>query len=418
MNNSIAQLVIFLLGLIVLAGIIVVFSDVWTRRLRNSHRNRGSARRRSAAKGAPSMRQTASRASSQTTRASPSSPVSSGRAPAPSRPVWSDPPEPETAATSDPPAASSLRVTGELTVTPSATTISEAPGSVAPTATLADLDRRIDALAAQLERARDALSALPATFDDYYTLNAECLAADQALRNAQTARQTSHTDTCAMHVLEVQRMHARVVRVVETAAIINKEHTRLSELNDQLHADIANLGRMLEALEQNPEIPLVLTHQRSLIRETVMRANMMAQSPAPTNHDALRRMLRAARALADDVASRREALAHLGEQQRTLIRLLRRLEFSGEPEWHRAIRILSRRSIVIDAATAATLAKDADQLVARLQALHQEISALQTAALDEAGLLRLAQEASVIEIAIQDIWKRARIIVQAHRSGN
>ncbi len=213
-------------------------------------------------------------------------------------------------------------------------------------------------------------------------------------------------------------MHARVVRVVETAAIINKEHTRLSELNDQLHADIANLGRMLEALEQNPEIPLVLTHQRSLIRETVMRANMMAQSPAPTNHDALRRMLRAARALADDVASRREALAHLGEQQRTLIRLLRRLEFSGEPEWHRAIRILSRRSIVIDAATAATLAKDADQLVARLQALHQEISALQTAALDEAGLLRLAQEASVIEIAIQDIWKRARIIVQAHRSGN
>lgn len=205
----------------------------------------------------------------------------------------------------------------------------------------------VDALAAQLKRARDVLSTLPTTLDECYTLNAECLAAEQTLQNAQTARQTRHADTFVTHMLEMQRMHARVVRVVETVAMISKEHRRLCELNDQLQADISSLWRNLEALEQNPEIPLDLAQQRSLIRETVMRADMIARSPAPNNHDALRRTLRALRVLADEVASRREALAHLEEQQREIIKLLHRPEFSGEPEWHGAIRIMSRRYIAV-----------------------------------------------------------------------
>lgn len=422
MSDSISQLVIFLLGLLAVAVLIVAFGDIRAQRARGSRRDKASLRRQSAANVAPPSRRNTPSTSSKATGDRRQSPQpDSERAPdatQPMQPILYDlltPAKPSDNNTAQVEASQSYEPEESPAASPE---VRMAPVQVrdASVELLADLAEQMRNLAERLQVARHTVGTLPTTLNDYYTLNAECLAAEGTLAEAQTAYEARIAETCVQAMAEVRHMQLRIERVIETATTITDELARFDQMRREIVPAAQTLVAFLDALEQYDEYPIRVTRHSSDIRSAVMPIDSITGHPPPASHDELRRRLHELRARMNDITAWSADLAHIGEQQRQLSQLLHRPELAAEPEWWRSVTILCRSRGISNRSAAAALATDASQLLERLRTIHVQATPTPPDMLDESRLDSLLDEAMAVEMAVRDIWQRARALAQARSS--
>ncbi len=108
-----------------------------------------------------------------------------------------------------------------------------------------------------------------------------------------------------------------------------------------------------------------------------------------------------------------------------LLAMLESPELAEQPEWHRAIMLLSQRSRAVGAPAGAdgdhqiaTLRHDADSLLDRRRALFVGMEPVATGGyrLDEGRLEAIVDEGAAIQREVRALWRRARALAAASRT--
>jgi hypothetical protein len=326
---------------------------------------------------------------------------------------------PRTAAPLVPPAP---RPTVRAPAVPPASKTTAAP----PLDPLDPLVRRYNDVTALLALAFVAVDGLPSTLDDRVAMRTMAMVIELTLKEIRQGLPTSNPGARTAYATQLDKLDRQITSLRVSAQNIATSYASLQELLARLPYLAGEVLQQLDALAHAAAYPLVWSASKPIITAAIQLIGRLPQPYEICSYDDLKRQLHLARGLLSDLEDGQRAAATSGEQHTRLLALLAHPELAVQPEWLRAITLLTTRSHALGAPVRtagddqlAALRHDANALLERRRSLFVDLE------LDDHGGYRLTEdrlpqlidEATTIQQEVHSLSRRARALVAAQRAG-
>lgn len=285
------------------------------------------------------------------------------------------------------------------------------------------LVRRYNDVTALLALAFVAVDALPSRLDDRVAMRAMALVIERTLREIREGLPISNPGARTAFSTQLDKLDRQITSLRTSAQSIIASYASLQELSVRLPHLAADLQPQLAALAHAATYPLVWSASGPIITAAIQLIGRLPQPDEIRSYDDLKRQLHLARGLLSDLEDGQRGISIAGEQRARLLALLDHPELAIQPEWLRAITLLTTRSRALGAPVHAgddqltALRHDADALLERRHRLFVDLESDDHGGyrLVEDRLSQLVDAATTIQQDVRSLSRRARALVEAQR---
>jgi hypothetical protein len=251
------------------------------------------------------------------------------------------------------------------------------------------------------------------------------MAAQTELSQLQRSLPVSNFGARSVLFRQLDELPQQFARLRDGAQLISVSYASYVQLVEHLRTEAASLRRDLDALAQQAIYPLAWPRTGPISTQAIRLIARLPQPAQLTRDDALKQQLHRARGLLNDMEAGRRAVAAAHARRTTLLAMLDNPELAEQPEWHRAIVLLSQRSRAVGAPAPtdddqqlAALRHDADTLLDRRRALFAGMEPLGPGGyrIDEDQLESIVDTGTAIQQDVHILWQRARALAAARRT--
>jgi hypothetical protein len=287
------------------------------------------------------------------------------------------------------------------------------------------LVRRYAEVAALVEPMFSAIDVLPESFRERVAMRVVAMAAQNELSQLRRSLPVSNFGARSILFRKLEEIAQQFAGLHASAQIIAGNYASYAQLIEQLRTDAPLLRQDLDALAQEDAYPLAWPRTGPISLQAIRMITLLAQPAQLNSDDVLKEQFRRARGLLKDIEAGQRAIAAAHAQRTKLLAILESPELTEQPEWHRAIMLLSQRSRAVGAPAGdnddhqmTALRHDADSLLERRRALFVGMDpvAIRGYRLDEGRLEAIVDEGAAIQRDVRALWQRARALAAASRT--